>query len=133
MYFNDFLQDNDIGIFRSLPDSGVKGYHLMYLGEICSETDTHARTAIEIIPEEERQSTSEIQNGQWLIEDLKYDEDYTVRVKTVLNGKTICMSSQKISQTEDGIVEKLLASTSIKASFVQTKSVNSDLEMTEIV
>lgn len=124
------FKDNDFGF----PDSGVKGYHLMYLAEVCSETDTHARTAIEIIPEE-RQSASEIQNGQWLIEDLKDDEDYTVRVKTVLNGKTISMSCQTISQAEDGIVEKLLASAQIKASFVQPKSLNSDLglEMTETV
>ena len=106
----------------------------MYLAEICSETETHARTAIEIIPEE-RQSASEIQNGQWLIEDLKDDEDYTVRVKTVLNGKTISMSCQTISQAEDGMFEKLLASAPNKATFVQPKSLNSDLglEMTETV
>ena len=106
----------------------------MYLAEVCSETDTHARTAIEIIPEE-RQSASEIQNGQWLIEDLKDDEDYTVRVKTVLNGKTICMSSQTISPAEDGIFEKLLTSAPNKASYVEPESVNLDLglEMTETV
>ena len=106
----------------------------MYLAEVCSETETHDRTAIEIIPEEV-QSASEIKNGQWLIEDLQADEDYTVRVKTVLNGKTICMSSQTISPAEDGIFEKLLASAPNKASYAEPESVNLDLglEMTETV
>ena len=106
----------------------------MYLAEICSGTKSHARTAIEIIPPES-QSDSDLQNGRWLIEDLQADEDYTIRVKTVLNGKTICMTCQPILQDEDGIFDKLAASVPDKDSYVEPVSLNLDhgLEMTETV
>ena len=106
----------------------------MYIAEICSGTKSHAKTALEIIPTES-QSTSEVQNGRWLIEDLQDDEDYTVRVKTILNGKTISVTSQTILQDEDGIFDKLAASAPNKASYVEPESLNLDLglEMTETV
>ena len=114
----------------------MKGYHLMYIAEICSERKSHARTAIEIIPPES-QTDSELKNGRWLIEDLQTDEDYTVRVKTILNGKTICMSSQNISQDQEGIFDKLVAASAVqnKESYVEPVSLNPDqvLEVTETV
>ena len=99
----------------------------MYIAEICSGTKSHARTAIEIIPPES-QSESDLQNGRWLIEDLQDDEDYTVRVKTVLNGKTICMTCQTILQDEDGIFDRLAASVPDKDSYVEPVSLNLDTE-----
>ena len=106
----------------------------MYIAEICSGTKSHAKTALEIIPTES-QSTSEVQNGRWLIEDLQEDEDYTVRVKTILNGKTISVTSQTILQDEDGIFDKLAASAPNKVNYVEPESLNLDLglEMTETV
>ena len=106
----------------------------MYLAEICSETKSHAKTAIEIIPPDS-QAGSELQNGRWLVEDLQEDKDYTVRVKTILNGKTICLTSQTILQVEDGIFDKLAASTPNKASCVEPQSLTLDMgmEMTQTV
>ena len=131
---NVYLQDKIPGIYRCLPASGVAGSHLMYLAEICSESKSHARTAIEILPTE-HQSDTEVQEGRWLVDDLQEDEDYTVRVKTILNGKTISMSCRTISPDEDGIFDKLAASGPNKASYVEPESLNRDLglEMTETV
>ena len=106
----------------------------MYIAEICSETKSHAKTSIEIIPPDSQDDT-ELRNGRWLIEDLQEDEDYTVRVKTILNGKTICLTCLPILQDEDGSFGKLAASTPNKASCVEPKSLTLDLglEMTQTV
>ena len=110
----------------------------MYIAEICSEKESHAKTAIEINGSQpDSQADCEVQNGRWLIEDLQEDlqEDYTVRVMTVLDGKTICLSCKNILQDEDGIFDKLSASNPNKASCVEPESLTLDLglEMTQTV
>ena len=78
----------------------------MYIGEIYSSKQCHDRVALGINTNE-TSSTNQIKDGGWEIEDLKEDEQYTVRVKTVLDGKTICIVSQKLQLEEDGVLEKI--------------------------
>ena len=90
----------------------LKGCHIMYIAEVCSGTQFHDRVCLgmktlgsnETI---ETSSSNQIRKEGWQIEDLKEDEEYTVRVKTVLDGKTICIISQKLELAEDGVLDKI--------------------------
>ena len=84
----------------------LKGRHIMYIVEVFSGTEYHARAAIGLKPDEAN-TFSDLCNAKWRIEDLKEDKDYTVRVKTVLDGKTICITCKKIENDEDGIFYQL--------------------------
>ena len=53
------------------------------------------------------QPLNDIKNGGWHLEDLEEDEEYTVRIRTVVNSRTVCFISQKIEEDEDGVFEKL--------------------------
>ena len=114
----------------------MEDLHIMYIAEVCctGKSDEgcsdsfHARTVIGM-NSDEREPTESFHNGVWSLENLQEDENYTVRVKTILNGKTVSIISKSIVEGEVGTLDKIQ-----KASYKEEReSMNSNREATESV
>ena len=109
------LQEPKTGVRSALSD--CHGVHLMYVAEICPA----AKTAVEAferkyIPENECEGGEKdncagdiemaplrgfIQRASFM--GLKKDVKYTVKVRTVVNGKTICQVSEDIEKDQENM------------------------------
>lgn len=108
----------------------------MYIAEVCCtgksgegcSASYHARTVIGM-NSDQREPTEGFNKGVWSLENLQEDENYTVRVKTILNGKTVSIISKSIVEGEVEAFAKLQ-----EASYKEEReSMNSNREATESV